>query len=49
MNASLGMAFEPHRIKVTVTENRKSVSGQCLNFGLRYFNATWFIVSFMKI
>jgi hypothetical protein len=46
MKTSFEMAFELHMIKVI---NKNSNSGQLLEFGMRYFNAMWCIVSLMKI
>jgi hypothetical protein len=48
INTSLRMAFETARVKVTVTKNRKLVSGQLLEFKMEYFIETWCIVTFYE-
>ena len=37
----LGIDFGASRVKVTVTKNRKTVSGQYLQLGMRDYDETW--------
>jgi hypothetical protein len=45
MNTPIGIAFGSLwvKIKVTITKNRKMVSGQYLELGVRFYNQTWCI------
>jgi hypothetical protein len=45
MKTLVGFAFWNPWVKVTVTKNRKMVSGQYLELEIRYCNQTWFKAS----
>jgi hypothetical protein len=45
VKTTVGIALGPPWVKVNVTKNRKMVSKQKLELGMRYCNQTWCIAS----